>query len=144
MDERVTRLRTPEECDIFATNATARKRPDLALEARRKAVDLKVATHSADTPLEKEALAALYSYETALTHQKGKKVRATRTWQLVKKKGILKAAQQTVCTEADHQALLNLGLEDLSLDALIQRHPESFSAEAVESSAARMAERRKI
>ena len=55
MDHRVERLRTPAECAIFARNAVDKKRPDLALEAHRKAVDLQVATHEAASPLDSVA-----------------------------------------------------------------------------------------
>jgi hypothetical protein len=143
MDHRVARLRTPEECVIVAKNALAMKRPDIALEARRRAVDLQVSTHESPTPLETEALAAIYASEAAMSHQKGKKARATKTWQIVKEKGLLQAAERAVNSEADLAALAELGLEDLSFDALILRHPDSFSAAAVAASTARAAKRQK-
>jgi hypothetical protein len=143
MDHRVARLRTPEECVIVAKNALALKRPDIALEARRRAVDIQVATHEAPTPLETEALAAIYASEAAMSHQKGKKTRATKTWQVVKEKGLLQAAERAVNSEADLAALAELGLEDLSFDALILRHPDSFSAAAVAASTARASKRQR-
>jgi hypothetical protein len=148
MDHRVARLRTPEECVIVAKNALAMKRPDIALEARRRAVDIQVATHEAPTPptpLEAETLAAIYASEAAMSHVKGKKVRATKSWQIVREKGLLQAAERGAAnSEADHAALVELGLEDLSFDALILRHPESFSASAVEAATARATKRKKI
>jgi len=61
MDHRVERLRTPAECASFARNAVAKNRPDLALEANRKSVNLNVATHEALTPLEADGFAAVYA-----------------------------------------------------------------------------------
>jgi hypothetical protein len=144
MDHRVARLRTPEECAIVAKNAMALKRPDIALEARRKAIEMLVASHPAGSPVETETLAAIYASEAAMTHQRGKKARATRTWEVVRKKGLIAAAERALHSEDDHATLVELGLEDLSFDALILRHPESFSAAAVAASTARDTERRKI
>lgn len=44
MDERVARLTTPEECEQFAQSVEAQS-PELALEARRRAVELRAAKH---------------------------------------------------------------------------------------------------
>ena len=79
MDHRVERLRTPAECEIFAKNATALKRPDLALEARRKAVDMQASTHETTSPIEMEAFASVYALEALLTRKNGKKTRASAT-----------------------------------------------------------------
>jgi len=146
MDHRVERLRTPEECESFAKNATARKRPDLAVEARRKAVEMKASTHNADSPVEKEALAAIYAYEALLTQQNGKKTRASRTWQLIRRHGIIEAVERTLkrpAETADYATLLEMGMADLAFEAIILRHPESFSADAIGTSTARLAERSK-
>jgi hypothetical protein len=145
MDHRVKRLRTPEECAIFAKNATDRKRPDLALEARRKAVELQASAHDTDTPVEADALAAIYAYEASLTHKNGKKTRASRTWQLIKRHGIIEAIERTVNGPAEnYDALLEMGLEDLAFEALVLRHPQAFSEEAIGTSKARLQERSKI
>ena len=47
MDERVRKLTTPEQCEIFARNANDRNRPDLAREARARAVELHAESHGA-------------------------------------------------------------------------------------------------
>ena len=44
MDETVRRLTTPEECEQFIKNVQERY-PALAIEARRKAVELRAASH---------------------------------------------------------------------------------------------------
>ena len=143
MDHRVERLRTPAECQIFARNATAKKRPDLALEANRKAVDLQVATHAEASPLEAEGLATVYAHEALLTHQNdGKKKRATTTWQAVKRYGIIEAIQKTVTkrTATDScAALRELGLADLAFEAFVLRHEASFNAASVKISKERLA-----
>ena len=60
MDERVARLRTPEECEQFIINVRARL-PELAQAARRRSVELRAAEHRAESAAEREALAAVYA-----------------------------------------------------------------------------------
>ena len=143
MDYRVERLRTPAECEIFAKNATARNHPDLALAAQRKAIDLKVSTHETASPVEAEGLAAVYAYEALLTRRNGKKTRATGTWQAIKRYGIIEAVQRAVSRPPDtvgNVTLRDLGLEDLTFEALVVRHEASFSEAAISASKARLAQ----
>jgi|SRR5687768_12803916 hypothetical protein len=142
MDYRVARLRTPAECEIFAKNAIARNHPDLALAARRKAIDLQVSTHETASAVEAESLAAVYAYEALLTRRNGKKTRATGTWQAIRRYGIIEAVQRAVCRPPEGPAditLRDLGLEDLTFEALVVRHEASFNAAAIEASKARLA-----
>jgi hypothetical protein len=141
MDHRVESLRTPAECEIFARNATAKKRPDLAIEARRKAVDMQAATHETASPLEAEGFAAVYAYEALLSRKNGKKTRATTTWQAIKRYGVIAAIQKAVSRppqSADYETLREMGLGDLAFEALVLRHEASFSDEAVQASKARL------
>lgn len=135
MDYRVERLRTPAECAIFARNAIAKNRPDLALEANRKAVNLNVSTHETTTPLEAEGLATVYAHEAMLAHRNGRKTRAVATWKDVNRHGVVAAIQKIVSrpTQTDNRVeLRELGLEDLSFEAFVLRHEASFNAAAVQ------------
>lgn len=78
MDQKVLRLRTPEDCESFATNVEA-KYPALAQEARRRAVELRAHNFGAKSEAEREALQAVYAYEEVLCRKNGKKTRASRT-----------------------------------------------------------------
>lgn len=142
MDYRVERLRTPAECESFAKNAIARHHPELALQARRKAIDLQVSTHETGSAVEAEGLAAVYAYEALLTRRNGKKTRATGTWQAIKRYGIIEAIQRALNWPPDEPGgltLRDLGLEDLAFEALVMRHEASFSAAAIQISKARLA-----
>ena len=142
MDYRVERLRTPAECEIFAKNARARNHPDLALLAQRKAIGLQASTHPTESPVEAEGFAAVYAYEALLTRRNGKKTRATGTWQAIKRYGIIEAVQRAVsrAPEAESDVTLrDLGLEDLTFEALVVRHEASFSEAAITASRARLA-----
>ena len=142
MDYRVERLRTPAECQIFAINAIARKRPDLAMEAHRRAVDLQAATHETGSPVEAEAFAATYAYEALLTRKNGKKTRATKSWAVVKSHGIIEAIPQCVSRPQEpgsFAALRELGLESLAFESLVVRHEASFDDATVRVSKDRLA-----
>jgi len=143
MDYRVERLRTPAECEIFAQNAAARNFPDLALEAQRKAIHLKAATHDTGSPWAAEGFAAVYAYEALLTRRNGKKTRATATWQVIKRHGIIEAIQRAVTRPPDETGqvtLRDLGLEDLGFEAVVVRHQAAFSDAAIAVSKAKLAE----
>ena len=145
MDERVTRLETPEECEQFAINVAARL-PDLALAARRRAVELRAAQHGASSVAEREALQAVYAYERALWKKHGRVVRAQRTWQMIERHGIIKAVERAVTRPdetAGYTALIEMGMPDFAFEAVVCRHPTVFSAEALKRSQERMTERRK-
>jgi hypothetical protein len=142
MDYRVERLRTPAECESFAKNALARHHPELALQARRKAIDLQVSTHETESAVEAEGLAAVYAYEALLTRRNGKKTRATGTWQAIRRYGIVEAIQRALNRPPDEPGVVtlrDLGLEDLAFEALVIRHEASFSAAAIQLSKARVA-----
>jgi hypothetical protein len=140
MDERIARLETPEECEQFALNVQAR-RPDLARAARRRGVELRAATHGAVADVEREALAAVYAYERVLSERRKKKVRATRTWQMIDRYGIIEAVERAVNRSAEttgFTALAEMDMLDLAFESVVLRHKECFSPETVKRSAERL------
>jgi NAD(P)H-nitrite reductase large subunit len=138
----VGHLKTPEDCEQVALNVEARE-PAFAIAARRKAVELKAATHNAATEAEKQALQAVYAYERVLTVERGKKTRASRTWQMITRLGIVEAVESIVkrpTEKAGYQALVKMGMQDMLFEAVVVRHPEVFSAEAVSQAKQRLEE----
>ncbi|MEX2258548.1 MAG: hypothetical protein WD672_07545 [Woeseia sp.] len=143
MDDRVSKLATPKQCEIFARNARANGREDLAKEAQKQAVLLRAREHNASTAAEKEALQAVYAYEDLLTKKNGKSTRASRTWQMIKRHGIIEAVERAVNRPTETQGyilLAEMGLEEFAFEAVILRHSGAFSREAVSISKSRMAE----
>ena len=133
MHELVARIKDAELCYVFARNATRKGHPELALEALRRAVDLKAESHEPTTDAESAALSAIYAYEEALSHMKGKRTRATGTWQLVNKHGVLVAVAKRIDSRDKDDvmaALQELKLEDYSFEAVYKAHPDAFAAEA--------------
>ncbi len=142
MDERVAKLKTPEECERFVKNVLARNRRDLADEARKKAIELRAAAYGASTEAERECLEAVYAYEEVLTSKNGRKTRASRTWQMIKRHGILGAVERAVNRKEEtvgYTVLLEIGLQDYAFEAVVLRYPELFSIETIQRSSARIA-----
>ena len=141
MDERIARLDTPEACERFAKNAEARGHPELAREARRRATEIRAAQHGADLEVEKEALQAVYAYEEILTQKNGKRTRASRTWQMINRHGILRAIERAVDRESDatgYLTLVEMDMTDLAFEAVVLRHPDHFSSDTVERAKQRL------
>ena len=137
MDERVKNLDTPKKCEIFANNALTAGREDLAKQARARAIQLKAEAYGAETSAEKEAIEAVYAYEEVLSANNGKKTRASRTWPMIQKYGIINTVERAVNRKAEtkgYTALLDMGLEAYAFEAIILRYPELFSESAVEIS----------
>jgi len=140
MDNRITRLETPEECEQFALNVQDR-RPDWARDARRRAVELSAAAHGAVRAVEREAWEAVHAYERVLSKKRGKKVRASRTWPMIERHGIIKEVERAVnrgTETAGYTALAEMGMQDLAFESVVMRHPDVFSPEAVSRSTERL------
>jgi len=141
MDERVKKLKTPKDCKVFAKNAAERGRPDLAIEANRRAIELNAEQYGAKTKAETEAIQAIYAYEEVLSKKNGKKTRATRTWQMIKRHGIIEGVERAVNRPTEtlgYTSLVEMGLQEFAFEAVILRYPHLFSAEAVAISEERM------
>src|SRR5687767_7369394 len=95
MDPTVARLATSEECEQYAENVRERH-PELAQQARRRAIELRAAAHGAETEAEADALRVLYAYEEALFVKHGKRVKAAYTRRKIAKDGIFAAVEHAV------------------------------------------------
>ncbi|MCT6699995.1 hypothetical protein [Rheinheimera sp. 4Y26] len=141
MTDHIAKLKTPKDCAVFEINATERGRPDLALAARKRAVELRAIEHGATTDVERECLEAVFAYEQVLSAKNGKKTRASRTWPMIERHGILEAVERAVNRKEEtvgYTALVEMGLEDYAFEAVILRHPSYFSASAVQRSQERI------
>jgi hypothetical protein len=121
MDEMVLRIEKPELCYVFAKNATRRGREELALQAYRRAVDLRAEAHEAVTDAERLALKAFYAYEEALSWGQRKRKRASGTWQMVSRSGILPTLKKRAASKASDEALealKALKMEDYTFEAV--------------------------
>lgn len=143
MDDRVKNLDTSKKCEIFARNALNAGREDLAKQAKERSIELKAEAYGAETSAEKAAIKAVYAYEEVLSVNNNKKTRASRTWPMIQKYGIINAVERAVNRKAEtkgYTVLLEMGLEAYAFEAVILRYPELFSESAVEISQQRMSE----
>ena len=143
MDERVLKLRTPKDCEVFARNATNLGEPTLAAQATRRAVMLRAASYGAESDAERECLEAVYAYEELLFRKHEKRIKASRTWKVIRERGVIAAIEHVVDRPdgtAGFKALEEVGLENFAFEAVILRHPELFSESAVARSRERMAQ----
>jgi hypothetical protein len=141
-DEVVSKPKTPEACETLAENAEARGNHELADKARRRAVELRALAHNATTDVELQALEAVYAYERARTTG-GRRFRATRTWQMISRRGVVAAVEHMVMQSKEsvgYRTLAAMGFQGMSFEAVVSRHPDAFSPEAVEASRRRLAE----
>lgn len=137
MDPRVAKLKTVKECENFAKNASDRNHPELATQARERTVQLRAETHDAQTSVETECLEAIYALQDV------RRRRANRTWEAIKRHGIIGAVERVVTrpqVSEGFKMLEDAGLKDYAFENVVLRHPESFSVEAVEISRRRLAE----
>jgi hypothetical protein len=143
MSDIISKLRTPEECAIFEKNVTERGQPELALAARKRAIELRAQKYGATSDVERQCLEAVYAYERVLSQKHGRNIPAARTWQMIKRHGIIRAVERAVDRKAEasgYRALVEMGLQDYAFEAVILRHPESFSPAAVQRSRERLAQ----
>ncbi len=141
MDERVAKLETPEACEQFARNVEARGRPELALEARKRAIQLQAAKYKASTAAEREALEAVFAYERTLYEKHGKRTRASRTWPMIEKHGIIATVEHLVTRPDEtmgYKAVIKMGMPEMAFEAVVLRHPHLFSEKAIRRSRERL------
>ena len=133
MHELVMRIKDPELCYIFAKNATRRGHPELAIQVHRRAVDLRAEQHGTSSDAELAAVRAIYAYEEALSVNKGKRTRATGTWQMARRHGIIEAVAKRLNSGGAEElagVLKELGMEDYSFAAVREAYPEAFGQKA--------------
>jgi hypothetical protein len=107
----ISRLTSAESCEKFARNVE-KNQPELAKAARRRALEFEAAKHEVSSSVEREAYTAVYAYERVLSAKKGKKIRASRTWQMIERHGIVEAIERAVNRPDDalgYQALAENG-----------------------------------
>jgi hypothetical protein len=142
MDETIARIKTPEGLEQFALNVESHS-PKHAQAARWRAVELRAAAHVATTAVERECFEAIYAYERTESQIRRKKFRASRTWPMVERRSIIPAVEHVVTRRAEttgFRTLIEMGFQDKAFEAVVLRHPDSFSDEAVRASRERLQE----
>ena len=127
MHELVERIHEPELCYVFARNARRQGHPELAVQAYRRAVDLRAGAFAAESEVELAAVRAIFAYEEAMSQIRGKRIRATGTWQMVRREGLLPTLRKRAASNNHEEVLPTLkalGMEDYSFEAVCRKYPE--------------------
>lgn len=141
MNPKVAALKTPQDCEVFARNATERGHPELGQQAHKRAVILRAAAHGATTDVERDAIAAVYAYEDVLSTRKGRRTRANRTWQMIHRHGVIPAVERIVQrpdVTIGFTALAERGLQEYAFEAVVLRYPSHFTPQTVARGQERM------
>lgn len=141
MDDRIARLKTSSDARKFADNARRLGHLELEAGALQRAKELRAFEEGYTSPAQQAIAAALYAYEERQSQLKGRAFRANRTRQMLAKHGPLAAAERMVLhgqPSKGFEVLEEAGLKSLSFEAIIDRFPEEFSADAVQAARARL------
>ena len=71
-------------------------------------MEIRAESHGAESDAQHECLQAIYAYEEVLSSKKGRRTRASRTWQMIKRHGILEAAERAVNRDIETSGTLHL------------------------------------
>ena len=143
MTDIISKLKTSEECATLEKNALERGDTELAIRARKRAIEMRAEAYGATNQAERECLEAIYAYERVLTQHRGRTTRASRTWQMIERHGIIGTVERAVNRPNEtsgYRALVEMGLAEYAFEAVILRHLQLFSGQAVERSRQRMSE----
>jgi hypothetical protein len=146
MDPRIARLKTYDDCNSFAENVSV-MHPELAAQAKMRGVLLRADAQGAKSEVERDAFAVVFALEDANTIPGGRRYRATRTRNAFNKVGIIRTVEKKVSQKsppAGFEALIQHGLDEFTFEAVVLRHPDFFSTEAVNSARLRLEEFEKI
>jgi hypothetical protein len=138
MEELINTLKDPDECqrlaDVFS---------ELSIKARLRSVYLRAKLHGYRTGVALELARAIYAYEDNLSLKNKRKTHASRTWQMVKRYGIVKAAEKAVNRPVEamgYRLLVERGMKDLIFENIIKKFPKEFSPDTVKLAKSRLEE----
>ena len=137
------KLKTPAECAQMEINALGKGREDIAIASRRRAIELRAIEFGSDGEVERECLEAVFAYEECLRVKNGRRTIASRTWPVIRRDGVIKAVDDIVQRKAEsagYALLAKMGLGDYAFEAVVLRHPDRFTPEAVGKSRERLSE----
>jgi hypothetical protein len=140
----INSLINEKQCESLIRNAKKLNRPDIVNAVIRKSIELYLKNYPCYLELsevEVECLKAVYFYEKILQIKHGKKIKATYTWRAINNNGIIAAVNRIVSKESEpigFTHLIEMGVLDLSFEAIVLKYPGSFTYNAVKKSQERM------
>jgi len=76
----------------------------------------------------------VFAFEEVRSQFRGKRVRASRTWNDINKDGILQTVEKLVARPRETEGydfLIEAGMSDFTFEAVVMRHPDAFSPQAL-------------
>jgi hypothetical protein len=117
------------------TNAKRNNNEDIWWQCWRRRCELKrIANTTKKTQLEKDFDGIMHGYEMLLSDLKKRKYRASRTWQMVGRRGVtavLKKWAQSEQKEFGFTVLIEHDFPEWTGEYLVLQHPELFSSEVL-------------
>ncbi len=106
----------------------------------------RVELRASQSAVETEILKVLYDYEELVLKAKnnGRRVRAIYTWRMFDEHGIIEAIERLMRTrkrQTGFNGLREMGLQYSTFEAVVVRHPKSFTPEAVKRAKQRLEEK---
>ena len=130
----LSKITDPDKAESLAKNAGLKGQKELEHAARQRAIVLRVAQVSANSPFEADLNVALLAYEAALSQKNGRKQPASRTRPMIPKYGAIEAVAKIVRRGPDaigFSLLLKLGLAQYTFESLVMKYKELFDSEIV-------------
>lgn len=101
-----------------------------------------IAPEGVSEPLERDFWRTIHAFELVLKEERGKTVLLSRTRQKVARAGVSATLEDWAHGKQTQgfDMLIERGMPELTGEAIVLRHPDQFSAEAVESARRRLAD----
>jgi hypothetical protein len=127
----------------WINNAVREGAADVADAARRRLIEVQASTNidNSDDPLVLDFWKSIAALEFALTEERGKTIRLSRTRQKITRVGVQKTLADLALqsTPSDgYFLLLDRCMLDLSAEAVVLRFPDRFSEDIIQAARARL------
>jgi hypothetical protein len=132
MLEFTARCEDPEKLRGIVKNARERGAPELADAAFRRLIS--ILPQERPGTIEHDFWQTIHAFEHALTEERGKTTRLTRTRQKVARVGVVKTLEDWALsrTKTDgFKMLLERGMPELTGEAIVLRHGSQFNAQVI-------------
>lgn len=145
LEDQVSLHRAALEYDQLKRTALAEGNIELASQARLRKVQVKAKAYASlrriTDAVEVECIEALFAYEEVRSERVGRTVKASRTWPMFDRHGVLPAVERVVNRPDDatgYTTLVEMGLEQYAFEAIVLRSPDRFSRSCVARSKMRL------
>lgn len=140
--ERIEELDEADKLHTLMLNARRMGSEKVAEAAFRKRIEV-LAGDDHDSAVAMDFWRSIHTLEAALTEERGKTIRLTRTRQKLTRAGAVKTLADLAVAPKPSEGfalLMDRDLSDLTAESVVLRHPEEFDEKTRDAAAARLAE----